>query len=89
MIVNSLKYFTASWCGPCKLFKPHILKLKDKSQYNIEILDSDLHPHEFKKYKVSSIPYLVFEDSDGNVFYQHRGAIDPLDVENILKQKVS
>ena len=38
--MKSAKYFTASWCGPCKMFKPIIQEAVSEG-HSIEILDID------------------------------------------------
>lgn len=58
--MNKLKYFTASWCGPCKVFKPIINDLKEEG-YNIDIIDIDSNAPLVSDYEVMSVPHLVFE----------------------------
>ena len=38
-----VKFFNASWCGPCQQMKPHIDKL-NKEGYSIKKVDIDEHP---------------------------------------------
>ena len=40
--MKTAKYFTATWCGPCKTFKPVVIELKEEG-YSIEIIDIDEH----------------------------------------------
>jgi thiol-disulfide isomerase/thioredoxin len=58
--MNKLKYFTASWCGPCKVFKPVINDLKEEG-YCIDVIDIDSNASLVSNYEVMSVPHLVFE----------------------------
>lgn len=72
--MNKLKYFTASWCGPCRFFRPTIEELKDEGK-NIEIIDIDEDRLESQKYEVMSVPTLVFERSTGEIYARTSGVI--------------
>ena len=38
-----IKFFNATWCGPCQQMKPHIERLQ-KAGYSIEMVDIDESP---------------------------------------------
>lgn len=82
---NKLKYFTASWCGPCKFFKPTIKELIKEGE-NIEIVDIDDNPRESKDYKVMGVPTLVFENS-GETYARTTGIIPKDQIKEILAHK--
>lgn len=52
--------FSASWCGPCKMFKPIIEQLeenmKDVNFFNADIDDCD---EIAKRYRIFSVPTLI------------------------------
>ena len=60
--MKTAKYFTATWCGPCKSFKPIILELISEG-YNITIHDVDENQELASKYGVRSIPTTVIEEN--------------------------
>ena len=60
--MRTAKYFTATWCGPCKAFKPIILELISEG-YNITIHDVDENQELASKYGVRSIPTTVIEEN--------------------------
>ena len=60
--MRTAKYFTATWCGPCKTFKPIILELISEG-YNITIHDVDENQELSSKYGVRSIPTTVIEEN--------------------------
>ena len=60
--MRTAKYFTATWCGPCKAFKPIILELISEG-YNITIHDVDENQELSSKYGVRSIPTTVIEEN--------------------------
>jgi thioredoxin 1 len=55
------KYFSATWCGPCKQFKPIMQELSDEG-YNIEFIDGDENRDLAIKYNIRSIPTTVIEE---------------------------
>jgi thioredoxin 1 len=80
--VNKLKYFTAKWCGPCKMFKPYIEAMKKEGE-NIEIIDIDENQSEAQSYQVMSVPTLVFE-RNGSTYARTSGITDPQKVKDVL-----
>ena len=58
--MKTAKYFTATWCGPCKTFKPVVIEIKEEG-YSIEIIDIDEHQDIAVKYRISSAPTMVIE----------------------------
>tara|TARA_B100000315_G_scaffold171662_1_gene160182 strand:- start:76 stop:375 length:300 start_codon:yes stop_codon:yes gene_type:complete len=60
--MKTAKYFTATWCGPCKTFKPVVIELKEEG-YSIEIIDIDEHQDISVKYRISSAPTMVIEEN--------------------------
>ena len=60
--MRTAKYFTATWCGPCKAFKPIILELISEG-YSITIHDVDENQELASKHGVRSIPTTVIEEN--------------------------
>ena len=60
--IRTAKYFTATWCGPCKDFKPIILELISEG-YNITVHDVDQEQNLPTQYNVNSIPTTVIEEN--------------------------
>ena len=54
----SARYYTASWCMPCRIFKPVINELKDLG-YDIEIIDIDQNRQKTSDDNVRSVPTVV------------------------------
>lgn len=55
---KALLYYTASWCGPCKMIAPHFAKLAEKHGKSIRFVKIDVDDNEntAAKAAVSSIP---------------------------------
>jgi thioredoxin 1 len=56
--MKQIIYFTATWCGPCKQFKPVIQRLSD--ELPIKMVDVDENPQMASTYNVKSIPTMIF-----------------------------
>lgn len=60
--MNKLLVFTASWCGPCKGFKPTLLELE---QDRLVYVDIDENPEARTQYEVRSVPTVILVNEDG------------------------
>jgi thioredoxin 1 len=77
--------FWAPWCGPCRMLAPITEKLADAYTGKVKFtkINVDENPQMAQKYKVMSIPTLIFF-KDGQVKETSLGAVP----ENVLKPKV-
>ena len=59
--MKQILYFTASWCGPCRILGPIMESVK--GQVNYSKLDVDVEQDLAVKYKVRSVPTLVLVEN--------------------------
>jgi thioredoxin 1 len=59
--MKQILYFTASWCGPCRMLGPIMESVK--GQVNYSKLDVDTEQDLAIKYKVRSVPTLVLVEN--------------------------
>ncbi|HEY3309701.1 MAG TPA: thioredoxin family protein [Desulfuromonadaceae bacterium] len=82
----TLVEFGATWCPSCARVDPVIKALrKDKefsSRVNIISVDVDKSPALATKYKIQSLPVLIFLDQSGKEIKRHFGFIEK---EHLLK----
>ena len=57
-----MKYFSATWCGPCKAFKP-IMQEVANDGYSVEFIDVDQSQETATKYGIRSVPTTVIEEN--------------------------
>ena len=57
-----VKYFSATWCGPCKAFKPIMQEVANEG-YSVEFIDVDQEQNKAEKYGVRSVPTTVVEEN--------------------------
>ena len=69
--MKTAKYFSATWCGPCKQFKPIMEELASEC-YNIEFIDGDENREEAMKYNIRSVPTTII--LEGEAFSYHESA---------------
>ena len=58
-------YFSAPWCGPCKMLGPIMDSLISEGM-KVNKVNVDYEPSLLKQYNVKSIPTLILTDLDGN-----------------------
>ena len=78
--------FYADWCGPCKMMAPIVEQLAEeyKGQAVIGKLNVDDEPFVSSRYRVLSIPTLMFF-KDGKEVDRIVGAVDKTVIEEKLK----
>jgi len=60
--MKTMKYFSATWCGPCKVFKPVMNEIAGEG-YHVEFIDIDNLSDLATKYSVRSVPTVVIEEN--------------------------
>lgn len=64
-------YFSAPWCGPCKVLGPIMNRVAEKHEVEKIIVDTD--PDSAIKYGVRGIPTVVLVDENGEVLARTSG----------------
>ena len=67
-------YFSAPWCGPCKMLGPIMEGLISEGM-NVNKVNVDYEPSLLKQYNVKSIPTLILTDLGGNELGRKTGAL--------------
>ena len=78
-------YFTATWCGPCKMFKPTVQAVSAETGISINYIDVDQQQDTAQKYGISSVPTIIVEN-DGNVVYRNSGVMSKPQLTQVLSQ---
>jgi len=58
--MKTMKYFSATWCGPCKTFKPVMNEVAEEG-HSVQFIDVDQQQDLAAKYNVRSVPTTVIE----------------------------
>ena len=81
--MKTMKYFSATWCGPCKSFKPVMNEIASEG-YHVEFIDIDNLTDLTQQYNVRSVPTVVIEE-DGKEVNRIIGAVPKQSImENLL-----
>ena len=78
-------YFTATWCGPCKMFKPTVQAVSAETGVDINYIDVDQQQDLAQRYGISSVPTIIVENG-GNVVYRNSGAMSKPPLTQVLSQ---
>ena len=63
--MKQILYFTATWCGPCKVLKPKIQAIQ--SQLPITILDVDTNSEAVGKYSIRNVPTIIVTNGSNEI----------------------
>ena len=66
-------YFSAPWCGPCKMLGPVMDSLISEGM-NVKKVNCDYDVSLVQRYSIKSIPTLVLTDLEGNEIGRRVGA---------------
>lgn len=79
--------FTATWCGPCQVIKPLLLKVEKDKSLGIKVvyIDADANKGLLKTLAVQAIPRLQLFKA-GKLVWDYTGAIDEKTLNSELKK---
>jgi thioredoxin 1 len=83
---NSLVYFWAPWCNPCKHMTPIVEKISKKYEGRISIgkVDVSSNPEIASKYFIAAVPtFILFKE--GTILEVLVGAVAERRLESIIK----
>ena len=60
--MKTMKYFSATWCGPCKVFKPVMTEIAGEG-HSVQFIDVDQSQDLAARYGVRSVPTVVIEEN--------------------------
>jgi thioredoxin 1 len=78
-------YFTAAWCGPCKMFRPTVQAVSAETGVGINYIDVNQQKDMAQRYNVSSVPTIIVENG-GNVVYRNSGVMSKPQLTQVLSQ---
>ena len=83
--MKTAKYFSATWCGPCKQFKPIMEELASEG-YNIEFIDGDENPKEAMKYNIRSVPTTIILEGEAFSYHETNRIVGVRSKEEMIKE---
>ena len=60
--MKTAKYFSATWCGPCKTFKP-VMNEVAGAGHSVQFIDIDSEEPMAREYNVRSVPTVIIEEA--------------------------
>ena len=64
--MKTVKYFSATWCGPCQTFKPIMNEISNEG-HSVQFIDIDQQGDLAQQYNVRSVPTVVIEQNGSEV----------------------
>ena len=59
-------YFSAPWCGPCKVMSPLIEQMGQQGKIRVRKVNVDYEASITQQYNVKNVPTMVLTDLEGN-----------------------
>lgn len=81
----SILYFSTTWCGPCKMFKPVVQQVSSDLGIGVQYIDAEASPDLASRYQVTSVPTIVVTDGM-NVLHKQTGAMSKPQLENLFNR---
>jgi len=85
--MNTILYFTADWCNPCKKVKP-IAEELIRDGANIKFIDVDVETEMVKNFEIMSVPTFVVM-RDNTEIHRANGALTMQELNELIKYEPS
>lgn len=80
----NVMYFSTSWCGPCKTFKPVVNQVSQELGISIQFIDAEASADLANNYSISSVPTIIITDDQGLMLYRHSGVMQKEELTRVL-----
>lgn len=78
-------YFTATWCQPCRTFKPVVEQVVGELGIPMQFIDVDQNSELTGKYAITSVPSIVVVQN-GQLLYRSTGIVSKPQLISALGQ---
>ena len=72
---KGILYFTAPWCGPCKVMSPLLEQMGKQGKINFKKVNIDYDATLPTEYNIKNIPTMVLTDLGGKEIKRHTGSM--------------
>lgn len=79
-------YFSADWCGPCKMFKPVLQQVSQQMGVQVNYVNVDYDASHTQRYSVTSVPTLMVIDQDGKERFRHSGGMSAQQLTDLFNR---
>lgn len=84
----TVKKFSATWCGPCRMLTPVMNEIKTKyPNVKFEDIDIDEYREDTEKYSVTSVPTVIIE-KDGKLLERFTGLQSKIAYQNAINESL-
>ena len=63
---KGILYFSAPWCGPCKVMSPLIEQMGQQGRIRVKKVNVDYEASITQQYNIKNVPTMVLTDLEGN-----------------------
>jgi len=81
--MKEILYFSATWCGPCKNFKPIMEQVS--RELPVRFVDVDTNPQLVAEYGVRSVPTVILVNND-QVVEKKAGVLTEAQIKSLWSQ---
>jgi thioredoxin-like negative regulator of GroEL len=81
--MKKILYFSATWCGPCKNFKPIMEQVS--RELPVQFVDVDTNPQLVAEYGVRSVPTVIIINN-GQVSSRQAGVLTESQIKSLWSQ---
>jgi thioredoxin 1 len=71
----NVMYFSADWCGPCKVFKPVVQQTSQELGVAVNYINVDYDASLTQKYSITSVPTIMITNNQGEEIYRKSGVM--------------
>jgi thioredoxin 1 len=84
----TVKKFSATWCGPCRMLAPVMNEIKSKyPNVKFEDIDVDEYNQDIEKYSVTSVPTVIIE-KNGQLLERFSGLQSKIAYQNAINEAI-